>query len=126
MAFKLPAALVADENASFMVMLDEFQNVTALSLPVIDVLRRQIMAETKVNYLVAGSEVGMMWDILESGAAPLYGHFSIHRVGTFTIDQSRAYILSVLKKHGLVIGEMGLSFLVTLTGVSSSLLNPRI
>jgi AAA+ ATPase superfamily predicted ATPase len=116
MAFKLPAALVADEEYRFMVMLDEFQNVTTLSLPVIDVLRRQIMAETKVNYLVAGSEVGMMRDILESSATPLFGHFSIHRVGAFTIDQSRAYILSVLKKHGLVIGEMGLSFLVTLTG----------
>jgi AAA+ ATPase superfamily predicted ATPase len=116
MAFKLPAALVADEEDRFMVMLDEFQNVTTLSLPVIDVLRRQIMTETKVNYLITGSEVGMMRDILESSAAPLFGHFAIHRVGAFTIDQSRAYILSVLKKHGLVIGEMGLSFLVTLTG----------
>ena len=126
MAFKLPAALVADEEYRFMMMLDEFQNVTTLSLPIIDVLRRQIMMETKVNYLITGSEVGMMRDILESGAAPLFGHFSIHRVGAFTIDQSRAYILQVLKKHGLVIGEMqeptddfvlrGLSFLVTLTG----------
>ena len=116
MALKLPAALVADEDAFFMVMLDEFQNVTTLSLPVIDVLRRQIMTETKVNYLIAGSEVGMMRDILESSAAPLFGHFSLHRVAAFTIDQSRAYILQVLKKHNLVIGEMGLSFLVTLTG----------
>ncbi len=116
MVLKLPAALVSDEDARFMVMLDEFQNVTAFSLPVIDLLRREIMTPTKVNYLISGSEVGMMRDILESSAAPLFGHFSLHRVAAFTIDQSRAYILQVLKKHNLVIGEMGLSFLVTLTG----------
>lgn len=116
MALKLPAALVSDEDARFMVMIDEFQNVAKLSLPVIDVLRRQIMTDTQVNYLIAGSEVGMMRDILESGAAPLFGHFSIHRVGSFTVDQSRVFILHVLKKHNLVIGEIGLSFLVKLTG----------
>jgi predicted transcriptional regulator len=116
MALKLPAALAADEDTKFMIMIDEFQNVTALSLPVADVLRRQIMAEARVNYLAAGSEVGMMKDILESGEAPLFGHFSIHRVGAFDIDQARLYILQMLKKHGLVIGETGLSFLVTLTG----------
>jgi AAA+ ATPase superfamily predicted ATPase len=116
MALKLPAALVSGEDTRIIVMIDEFQNLTALSLPVIDVLRRQIMTDTRVNYLAAGSEVGMMRDILESSAAPLFGHFSIHRVGAFTIDQSREYILQMLRKHGLVIGEMGLSFLVTLTG----------
>jgi AAA+ ATPase superfamily predicted ATPase len=116
MALKLPAALAADEDTKFMIMIDEFQNVTTLSLPVADVLRRQIMAEARVNYLAAGSEVGMMKDILESGEAPLFGHFSIHRVGAFDIDQARLYILQMLKKHGLVIGETGLSFLVTLTG----------
>lgn len=116
MALKLPAALVSDEDTRIIVMIDEFQNLTTLSLPVIDVLRRQIMTETRVNYLAAGSEVGMMRDILESSTAPLFGHFSIHRVGAFTIGQSRAYILQMLKKNSLVIGEMGLSFLVTLTG----------
>jgi AAA+ ATPase superfamily predicted ATPase len=116
MALKLPAALVSDEDAKFMVMIDEFQNLGTLSLPVVDVLRRQIMTDIEVNYLVAGSEVGMMRDILESSAAPLFGHFSIHRVGAFSIDQARAFILHILKKHHLVIGEMGLSFLVALTG----------
>jgi AAA+ ATPase superfamily predicted ATPase len=116
MALKLPAAIVSDEDVRFMIMIDEFQNITTLSLPVIDVLRRQIMMDTRVNYLIAGSEVGMMRDILESSAAPLFGHFSIHRVGAFTIGQSRAFILHKLKKQHLVIGETALSFLVTMTG----------
>ncbi len=116
MVLKLPAAFVADEKAQFIVMIDEFQNVKNLNLPVIDLLRKQIMTDTAVNYQVAGSEIGMMRDILESGSAPLFGHFSILRVGAFDVDQARGYILKVLKKHNLVIGEMGLSFLVTLTG----------
>ena len=116
MVLKLPAALTADEDFRFMIMIDEFQNVSTLSLPVPDVLRRQIMTETRVNYLAAGSEVGMMKDLLESGAAPLFGHFSIQRVGAFDIDQARLYILEMLKKQHLVIGETGLSFIVTLTG----------
>ncbi len=116
MVLKLPAALVSGEDTRFMVMIDEFQNLTNLSLPVLDVLRRQIMADTHVNYMVAGSELGMMRDILESGSAPLFGHFSIHRVGAFGVEEARAFILHILRKHNLVMGEMGLSFLVTLTG----------
>lgn len=116
LALKLPAALVSDEDTKFILLIDEFQNVSTLSLPVIDMLRKQIMTDSRVNYLVAGSEIGMMKDILENSSAPLFGHFSIHKVGAFTIDQSRAYILQFLKKKNLVVGEMGLSFLVTLTG----------
>lgn len=116
MVLKLPAALVSGEDTRFMVMIDEFQNLTNLSLPVLDVLRRQIMADTHVNYLVAGSELGMMREILESGSAPLFGHFSIQRVGAFGVEQARAFILHILRKHNLVMGEMGLSFLVVLTG----------
>ncbi len=116
MALKLPSALVFGTDERFIVMIDEFQNLSVLSTPVLDILRKQIMMEAGVNYLVAGSEIGMMKDILESSAAPLFGHFSIHRVAAFTVEQSRHYILGFLKKRGLTIGEIGLSFLVALTG----------
>lgn len=77
MTLALPQSLVADEEAQIVVLIDEFQNVAFLDLPVIDFLRRRILTDTAVSYIIAGSEVGMMKEILESGKAPLFGHFDI-------------------------------------------------
>jgi AAA+ ATPase superfamily predicted ATPase len=116
MTLALPQSLVAGQEAKMAVLIDEFQNVAFLSLPVVDFLRRRILTDTGVSYIIAGSEVGMMKEILESSQTPLLGHFDVQRVGAFSVEQSREYILKRLRDYGLVIGELGLSFLVTLTG----------
>lgn len=116
MTLTLPQALVENEDKRIVVFIDEFQNVALLDLPVIDGFRKRILTDKAVNYIVAGSEVGMMKEILESGKAPLFGHFDIQRVRAFSVEDAREYILKRLRENGLVIGELGLSFLVTLTG----------
>jgi AAA+ ATPase superfamily predicted ATPase len=116
MTLALPQGLVADEEVSITIFIDEFQNLAFLDLPVIDFLRRRMLTDRRVSYVIAGSEVGMMKEILESSKAPLFGHFDIQRVSAFSVEDARAYLLKRLFDCGLVIGELGLSFLVTLTG----------
>lgn len=112
----LPQILVSHEEAQMVVFIDEFQNLILLDLPVIDMLRRRILIDTGISYIIAGSEIGMMKEILESSKAPLFGHFDIQKVDAFSVEQSREYVLKHLFERGFVIGELGLSFIVALTG----------
>ncbi|HID86015.1 MAG TPA: ArsR family transcriptional regulator [Anaerolineae bacterium] len=97
------------------VMLDEFQRLAGYQAgDVFDHFREVIAAQEQVLYLIAGSAVGMMMDIVADKAAPLFGHFRIHHVGTFDYEDARFFLLDKIK--GVVnLKENHLNFLIDLT-----------
>ncbi|MFQ5343130.1 MAG: ATP-binding protein [Anaerolineae bacterium] len=97
------------------VMLDEFQRLADYGVSdVFDHFREVIAAQERVLYLIAGSAVGMMMDIVADKTAPLFGHFGTHHVGTFDYEDARFFLLDKVK--GTVnLKENHLNFLIDLT-----------
>lgn len=97
------------------VMLDEFQRLAGYHAgDAFDHFRDGIAGQEQVLYLIAGSEVGMMMEIVADKTAPLFGHFSIHHVGSFDYEDARSLLPDRLK--GTVnLDESYLNFLIDLT-----------
>ncbi|MEW6680266.1 MAG: hypothetical protein AB1297_04475 [bacterium] len=90
--------LAQKESSSLLiVLLDEFQRLIDynLSSP-IDIFREKIMFQKKIWYIISGSAVGMMNRIISSSDSPLYGHFEMLRVGEFSYEDSREFLLNRL------------------------------
>lgn len=113
---ELPYLLVKDEKKEFVVVLDEFQNVAVFNSLVPDVLRQKIQEKKGVYYYLAGSEVGLMEEMISRHKTPLFGHFTNFRVGYFSYEDARQFALAEGKERGLIINEGLLNFLVSLTG----------
>ena len=96
------------------VMLDEFQRLAGYQVgDVFDHFREVIAVQDRVLYLIAGSAVGMMMDIVADKTAPLFGHFRIHHVGNFDYEDARFFLLDKIK--GTVnLKENHLNFLIDL------------
>ncbi|MEA3254330.1 MAG: ATP-binding protein, partial [Candidatus Altiarchaeota archaeon] len=101
-------------SVPLVVMLDEFQRITNYDLTsAIDVFREKIMLQ-KIQYIIAGSAVRMMNEIVTSTESPLYNHFEIMHLKNFDYINARTFVLSKLK--GFRISELNLNFLVNFTG----------
>jgi len=109
MAFDLPDRLA--ENR-FIVLLDEFQVLGGLNPALLDILRQKLQTQSKTRYVVAGSLVGMMKEILEREKAPLFGHFELIHVGSFDYRSARGFVREKLPQ----IRELHLNFLISFTG----------
>ncbi len=114
--FELPYRLIEPEKKEFVVILDEFQNVAAFNGIVPDVLRQKIQEKRGVYYYLAGSEIGLMEDMVSRYKTPLFGHFTNFRVDGFSYEDARQFALTQFQKRGLIINEGLLNFLISLTG----------
>jgi len=79
----LPEQMAVASGRRFLVCLDEFATLARFDLPILDLLRQRIMEDQQVRYLVAGSAVGIMQEVLADSAAPLFGHFDVIWVNAF-------------------------------------------
>lgn len=114
--FELPYLLIKKEKKEFVVILDEFQNVASFNSIIPDVLRQKIQEKKGVYYYLAGSEIGLMEDMINRYKTPLFGHFTNFRVDDFSYQDARQFALAQCKKRGLIINEGLLNFLISLTG----------
>jgi AAA+ ATPase superfamily predicted ATPase len=113
--FLLLGIFQQETGLPLVVMLDEFQRLGGYQAgDVFDHFREIMAAQERVLYLIAGSAVGMMMDIVADKTAPLFGHFRIHHVGSFDYEDARFFLLDKVK--GTVnLKENHLNFLIDLT-----------
>ena len=113
--FLLLGTFQQETGLPLVVMLDEFQRLAGYQVPdIFDHFREVMATQERVLYLIAGSAVGMMMDIVADKTAPLFGHFRIHHVGSFDYEDARFFLLDKLK--GTVnLKESHLNFLIDLT-----------
>jgi len=113
--FLLLGVFQRETGLPMVVMLDEFQRLGHYQIPdVFDHFRETMATQERVMYIIAGSAVGMMMDLVTAKTAPLFGHFEIHPVGNFDYADARSFLLA--KTQGRVaLKESHLDFLIDLT-----------
>jgi AAA+ ATPase superfamily predicted ATPase len=87
LAFKYASALAEESKRKVVVILDEFQHYAEFdSLPklhgALDIFRAAIDVRGNVSYVVSGSRVHFLKQVLGDGKSPLFGRFTIQEVGT--------------------------------------------
>jgi len=94
----LPEQLAQETDHYFVVILDEFQELQDLNNfkvireyagDVFALLRARWQQHRRVNYIVAGSRLTMMREILTRERAPFFQHFKIVEVGPFQKTEAR-------------------------------------
>lgn len=108
LAFDLPEKLADDK---FIILLDEFQVLANFKPRFLDIFRQKLQEQRKTRYIITGSIVGMMKEILENESVPLFGHFEIIPIGNFDYRTARRFILRNVK-----LNELHLNFLLSFTG----------
>ena len=87
----MPEKLAEDLKTKIVVMIDEFQYIRVLKEPFPDVLRimRSKFNEHKlVNYIISGSETGILDQMLNERDEPFYAFFRTMDIGPFNHEQS--------------------------------------
>ena len=85
LAFRYADGLAKDSGKKVVVIIDEFQYFVEFDsypkLAALDILRASIDARGDVSYVVSGSRVHFLRDVLSDGRSPLFGRFVIKDVG---------------------------------------------
>lgn len=119
-AFHFPQEVARLRNCSLVLILDEFQEIRTLthypnSQNVLALLRAEMQSQTGILYLLAGSAVSVLTDLLSNPNSPLFAQFTRLAVEAFnrestsvlarklTHDQSPADLLPLI--HSLTNGH---------------------
>ncbi len=111
----LPDRIAAASRKHFLICLDEFATLAGFDLPVLDLLRQRIMEDRRVRYIVAGSTIATMQEVLEQSAAPLFGHFDVVWVNAFAYEEARLFLRNMFEQAGILLPELFLNFLIEFT-----------
>jgi len=87
-----------------LLILDEFQNFSSWNENTMEILREHLMEQPRVWWIIAGSAVSMMENIVNSRTSPLYGHFKSIYVEPFEYTDSRIFLGKILDGTPYVIG----------------------
>lgn len=110
----LPNKLRQETGVYPIVIFDEFQRLGEYRLnSPFDIFRERLFEHKEVLYLIAGSAVSIMEEILASHASPLYGHFEV--IGVFSFDYERSKLFLNEKLKGINLPDIHQNFLVSLT-----------
>ena len=121
----LPEQVAQETDRYWVVLLDEFQELQALNQfkavqeyagDVFALLRSRWQQHRRVNYIVAGSRLTMMRDILIRERAPLFQHFRLVEVSPFSDDDARKLVEDLSRSAGRAIPRDLISRLVQLVG----------
>lgn len=86
-----PEKIALESRKKFIVFIDEFQRIWALGPEFLSALRENMQKTPNVGYIISGSAVGLMSQILGSKKSPLYGFFLSKRIEG--IDETSAHKL---------------------------------
>lgn len=80
-AFELPEVLAHQRNVLYLLILDEFQELEALShfqgtKNIVGIFRSVMQTQGRVLYILAGSAIGAMTRLITDPQSPLFVHFS--------------------------------------------------
>ncbi|HNB53333.1 MAG TPA: hypothetical protein PK530_15385, partial [Anaerolineales bacterium] len=89
MAFHFPQQVVQTRQVALTLIFDEFQEIRALmrypnSQNVLALLRAAIQAQSGILYVLSGSAVSVLTDLLSNPESPLFAQFSRMNIGPFT------------------------------------------
>ena len=115
--FQVFDTLRAETKKPVIVFLDEFQRLQGYNVSIespIDRFREKIMNQKEILYVISGSAVGMLNELISSTSSPLYGHFERLMVGEFDFKDARQFMIKKKTSH-LSMGEVHLSFLYEIT-----------
>ncbi|MFQ6042428.1 MAG: ATP-binding protein [Candidatus Poribacteria bacterium] len=92
LAFSFPEELGKETNTHLMLFLDEFQEVTRLmkykNAENLLGIFREFIQTSHTGYVLAGSWVSVMVDLISDAKSPLFGQFTQHQLGTFTREDT--------------------------------------
>lgn len=100
-AFEFPETLAAETGTRFVIIIDEFQEITRLSNypqvdDVLEIFRAILQTQSRVAYVAAGSAISLMERILHHAASPLFVHFRSELVAPFTHEDTTLLARKVL------------------------------
>ena len=110
----LPLKLHQETGIYPIIIFDEFQHFASYRIDSpFHIIRERLFGHKNVMYLVAGSAVSIMDEILASHGSPLYGHFEIISVSSFDYENSKLFLNQ--KLQGVNVPDIHQNLLVSLT-----------
>jgi len=103
LAFSFPHILSERLKRPFIVIIDEFQEITAFKnfkqLPeILGFLRAVLQAHNRILYVFAGSYVCLMRNIIEKSNSPFFGQIKPYYLNNFDQNDSRLYLGKLCKQ----------------------------
>jgi len=104
-----PEKLAQETDIYFVSIIDEFQELTDLSRfkhikenigDIFAFLRARWQRHLRVNYIVAGSKLTMMKEIITRERAPFFQHFKIIEIGNFDFPDAKQMLTALSEKAG--------------------------
>lgn len=114
----LPQRVGEDLNKPVVVMIDEFQQVRMLKQPfpnILRLMRSRFQSHSRVNYIISGSEIGVMEGMLNKRDQPFYAFFRILRLEPFSRETSISFLRDGLKELGATCSESVLEHVYEIT-----------
>lgn len=85
------------EKTGTVIAIDEFQNVFQLE-KFVDILRMILLKYRKVQWIITGSSIGIMKELLMEPSSPLFGHFEVVWVGAFDMPTASEFLEFLLRR----------------------------
>ncbi|WP_291765160.1 AAA family ATPase, partial [Caldivirga sp. UBA161] len=101
---QMPQRIAEELSKNMVIAFDEFQYVRFLKQPYPDVLRimrRVWQSHSMVEYVIAGSEVGIMRDLLSRSDQPFFAFFRVIELKPFDKDTSISFLREGLMENGV-------------------------
>jgi hypothetical protein len=111
-AVQTPQVIGASDGVRFQFVLDEFQTLNHFDTfktirqsfgSIYAMLREEWQKQTCCNYVVSGSSISLMRQILENPSAALFQHFTILPLGPFPRNEAVAMLMDFSKRSGRAI-----------------------
>lgn len=120
LAFNFPKILSQILNKPFIIMIDEFQEITALNnfknLPEISgFMRDSFQTHDRILYIFSGSYIRLMQNILENSDSPLFGQINPYYISHFDKETSLKLIDKIGRLQQLDIATATKKKMVQLT-----------
>jgi AAA+ ATPase superfamily predicted ATPase len=122
-----PEKLAQETNVYFVSIIDEFQELIDLNRfkhirenigDVFAFLRARWQRHRRVNYIVAGSKLTMMKEIITKERAPFFQHFKIIEIGDFDEIDARQMLTVLSEEAGNPIPQELIARLIELVGTN--------
>ncbi|AEE94540.1 ATPase [Acidianus hospitalis W1] len=107
-ALELPELLAEKFNIRIVIAIDEFQylNFAKQAVPeIFHVMRSKWQFQKRVSYVISGSAVGMLKEIMSSKNQPFYQYFYSIRVNPFNRETSKEFLRKGFETDGVKVSE---------------------
>lgn len=121
----LPEKLAEERRLHCVIVFDEFQSMKKFKLPgeLLAILRRNMQKHKRVSYIVSGSNVGMMREMLLDLESPFGANFFVLWLGPFDKETAKEFLEKSFKEEGIKADKEAILEIVDFTGGNPAYLN---